>query len=214
MLSESLKSIWIDSANHTEVFMLNIEEISSSEIADAYFLMDEERKTLCDKLKFEEDKYRCIAADHLARCVLSEKSGIPPERISFGKNKNGKPEFINGRGHFNISHSGKYLVLAFNENREVGIDIEFIKPVKTGMITRVCSDDELSFVLAKNIIPAERIDDINILNRFFKVWTYKEAFLKCIGIGIRAELKEIVFDENCYCEICDGYALCVVTSEN
>ena len=38
-------------------------------------------------------------------------------------NKNGKPMLVDARKHFNLSHSGKYVVPAIAD-QEVGIDIE------------------------------------------------------------------------------------------
>ncbi len=211
MLSESLKSIWTDPVSNTEVFLLNTDEISSSVIADAYFVMSEERRAVCDNLKINEDKIRCISADYLARLVLSLKTGLSYKEIKFEKSRDGKPELVNGRGHFNISHSGKYVALAFNEQKRVGVDVEYIRPIKTGLLSRVCSDDEISFVFGSRLIPSDTIGNKDILERFFRLWTYKEAFLKCIGTGIAAEIKKTPFDMNCPFFVIDGYALSVVT---
>ena len=51
-----------------------------------------------------------------------------------------------------------------------------------------------------------------MLTRFFKVWTYKEAFVKMTGEGICADLRGISYDEaRCISSTFDDYVMTVIT---
>ena len=65
-----------------------------------------------------------------------------------------------------------FRCLAYTKNLSIlGIDIERIKPVKKGMAERVCTPEELQYVQGDE-------------NRFFEIWTAKEAWFKMKGTGI------------------------------
>jgi len=92
---------------------------------------------------------------------------------------------------FNLSHSGNLVVLALAHGREVGIDIELIKPPEnlTDLAMRVFSPAELA---RWQPLPAARQPAA-----FFTSWTRKEAWLKCIGQGLIDDLSAIeIFTED------------------
>ena len=72
------------------------------------------------KHKRETDKKQELIAGYL----LKEYLGVEND-AQLVMNKNGKPMLVDARKHFNLSHSGKYVVLAIAD-QEVGIDIERI----------------------------------------------------------------------------------------
>ena len=109
---------------NTDIYKINIEEIGCTEFNAAYFLMSPERKNKCDALKNDDDKKRCIAADMLIRKALSDKLFIPEKELVFSVFETGKPYLENGDCYFSISHSGKYVAVAVNKDKRVGIDIE------------------------------------------------------------------------------------------
>ncbi len=196
----------------TEIYKINIEEISCTEFNAAYFLMSPERQKKCSSLIKEEDKKLCIAADMLLRTVLSDKLGIPSEKLVFAVSSQGKTYLQGGKYHFSISHSGKYAAVAVNESHPVGIDIEKIRPLKASVIKHIFSDAEKEFVFGLTTPRDGMLEDKNILERFFRVWTYKEAYVKMTGEGITDNIRSISYDDkNCYCEVFDDYCLTVVT---
>ncbi len=215
MLSELLKSIWIDfPVNNTNIYKLNIDTISRSEFGAAYFLMADERKARCDSYFREDDKKRCIAADMLLRRVLSEAVGIPEKLLEFGIYEKGKPYLKNQKCFFSVSHSGKAVAVAVNKDSEVGIDIEELRPVKASVAKHFFTQNEIEFVFRRDFIPDGIIEDRETLERFFKVWTYKEAYVKMTGKGITDDIKKISYDEkNCECEINEDYCLTVITKK-
>ncbi len=83
----------------------------------------------------------------------------------------GKPYFKDyPHIHFNLSHSGDYLAVAFAVC-PVGVDIEAHRPINLKIAERYFTQGEKAYV--KNNIS------------FFYVWTRKEAYLKKTGIGLK-----------------------------
>lgn len=214
MLSESLKSIWTDKVSSTEIKKVNINDISRSGFGAAYSLMSESRRKKCDALKREEDKKLCIAADMLLRRTISAHTGLNEALLEFSLTETGKPFLAGNELYFSVSHSGEIAAVAVNKSSPVGIDVEKIIPVKARIAGRVFSEAEISFVFGDNKIPAGLIEDRGVLERFFRVWTYKEAFVKMTGEGITDDIVNVRYDaQKCICEISDGYCLTVVTKE-
>lgn len=100
--------------------------------------------------------------------------------LTVKRDKNNKPYVESTLGlKFNISHTEGLVLLAFFK-REVGVDIEKInyKFEFKDILENCFTKDEI-----KNI-------DNNIIS-FYRYWTAKEAYLKCDGIGLIRNLKEI-----------------------
>ena len=175
--------------------VLNINEVSDGEFKKYYSLMPDERRKKCDRLSNEIDRKLCIGA-YMLLCSLTDE-----EHIEFLYTKNGKPYIKDNPFYFSLSHSGNFAAAAVSDF-PVGIDIETIGEIKDSVIKRVCSDEETAY--------------INKTSRdsFYKIWTYKEAYLKMTGDGICAGLKTIDYtkrDENVVSVTEHGYALCVIT---
>lgn len=198
----------------TVVKKLDIRTISRSELDAAYFLMSDERKAKCDGYKLYNDKRLCIASDMLLRRMLSEVTGINETEFEFSVDEKGKPYLMNYSCNFNISHSGEYAAVCVNKTNKTGIDIEKIRPVKYSLIERVCSEAEKQFVISDYYINSDVTENEAVCERFFRVWTYKEAFLKLTGEGISRELNTVIYSpEECMCEISDGYCMTVITEK-
>jgi 4'-phosphopantetheinyl transferase len=86
------------------------------------------------------------------------------------KDDHGAPLPSNGV-HWSLTHKERY-VAAVTAPHPVGIDIERIRPVRTGMHQRLAADTE--WELAPEVTRA----------LFFRYWTAKEAVLKAVGKGL------------------------------
>lgn len=164
--------------------------IDDSELKEAFFMMSDERKKKCLRYRFDDDKRRCIAADMLARSFISEQTGIQAGEIRFSCRAGGKPFAENADMFFSVSHSGNYVAAAFSETDEVGADVECIRPVPASVMRFFCSEEDVSFILGGKALEdccdktGKKLTDKDVLERFFRVWCFKEAYFKCSGEGI------------------------------
>ena len=121
------------------------------------------------------------------RRVLGELLGLPPEQLVFRVDDHGKPGLHFSQNphdwRFNLSHSADVVVLAAARGREIGVDIERLRPAVnwSGAAQTVFSPSERS-ALAQASDP---------LSGFYSLWTAKEAYLKACGVGLSAPLKDI-----------------------
>jgi 4'-phosphopantetheinyl transferase len=131
------------------------------------------------KLRFARDRRRFIAARGLLRTLLGERIGIDAERIEFVYGEHGKPRLAAETDlRFNLTHSGVLMALAVCEGREVGIDIEAIRP------------DLFAEGIARRYLPLEAAREIERRSgderseEFFRAWVRQEAYAKGLGVGL------------------------------
>ena len=106
--------------------------------------------------------------------ILKEKFNILMPEIK--KGAHGKPYFKGSNIYFNISHTEALQAVAIGKS-EVGVDIEKIRDVNLQVASRF-SNEEYDYVM-----------EAESSNRFFEIWTKKEAYLKYLGTGISGGLK-------------------------
>ncbi len=178
------------------VSAIDVTKISDEILKNHFFLMDDKRKTETHALPSDIKKRQKIAADMLCRQMIADKCGISSENIAFGKTESGKPYAINADIYFSISHSSDMVVCAISE-KEIGIDIEKIRKIRFRTAEKFATESEIAYIR-------------NVENRFFEIWTLKEAFFKCKGTGLGADIKSVSFDIDANNIICSeiGYQLC------
>lgn len=177
-----------------EIVYRDLNILTEEVLKSAFFVMSPERREMCLRLKSADDRRRCIAADMLVREIISEKTGLRPEKILFGISENGKPFAKNADIYFNVSHSGHYAAAAFSEKNEVGADVECFRPISPSVTRLFCSEKDMKYIFG-DVKPSERkIQDRETLTRFFRVWCFKEAFFKKTGEGIGKHASLIDYD--------------------
>ena len=117
------------------------------------------------RYKNEADQIRSLASAYLI-------NSLSKEPLLF--NDTGKPFFENGP-YFNVSHSGKYIVMAVSQ-KEIGVDIEECIAKDMSSLIRIFNEAEAKMI-------KEHSD-------FYYLWCAKESLIKCIGSSIN-KIKEI-----------------------
>ena len=134
-----------------------------------------ERRQRADRYRRKEDALRSLAAGALLRYALG---GLD---YTVEKGPSGKPYIKeNNRFHYNLSHSGNWVVIAFGDS-VVGIDVE-----------RICMDEGKESIARRCFTPEEQTyifsDKALEAQRFFQVWTGKESYLKYLGTGLKKSM--------------------------
>jgi 4'-phosphopantetheinyl transferase len=125
-----------------------------------------------------EASERYVLTRALVRMVLSERLKAAPGDLQLGRTDAGKPT-IHGV-HFNLSHSGDLIMLALNEQQDVGVDVERRRAVPRvdALVRRWLTAEERADLEEEMIGGVERSES------FLRVWSRKEARLKALGVGI------------------------------
>lgn len=146
-------------------------------------LLDDER-TRASRFHFEADANRFRIARGTVRAILAAYLLSLPTDLNFVCAKNGKPAIASPKSdlRFNVSHSGDRGLLGVALKREIGVDIEAIRPdVETDKLAeRFFSEHERQSLRG--------IPDHQRIAAFFRCWTCKEAFLKAQGVGLSRSL--------------------------
>lgn len=142
-------------------------------------LITTDRRAKYDNMRDDAGKARCLASGMILVKAASEL-GISAwlDRIEVGEY--GKPDFSKECGfHFNISHSGDYVMLGISD-RPIGVDIQEIKPVKFNIAHRFFHKDEIEYLDGISDDMASQ----SYVEAFYKIWCLKESYVKCSGRGL------------------------------
>ena len=187
-----------------KIYQYNIRDLGDEDYIHYYSLMSEEKKRRVDRFRFENDRKRTVVGEMLARQSISEWFGVPEESIVFEITGHGKPYAKDLNIEFNISHSAD-MVVCVVDDKPVGVDIEKIRSIDLNTAKRIFSEEEIRYIF--ECIPD--VEDYNhylndaVLQRFFELWTKKEAYGKLVGMGLFTETNATAtvktWTENGYC---------------
>lgn len=161
------------------ISICNITELSDNALSEWFSQMSTERKEAVKKLKTPHKQKQKIAADYICRKAISEFCKIAPQKIEFNVSEYGKPFAKDLNVNFSISHSGDYAICAVSD-KKIGIDIEKIREINPKSASKFACKNEEEYIFAHE-------------NGFFEIWTLKEAYFKCIGTGLGADIKNVNF---------------------
>jgi 4'-phosphopantetheinyl transferase len=148
--------------------------------------LSHDEKARADRFHFVKDRNRFVVGRGLLRELLGKYLRQEPAGLQFSYGPFGKPALSGPNPSsglsFNLAHSAGLAMYAISNQRNLGIDVEFIKPESAGeeIARRYFSASEVSALLS--LQPEERIE------AFFHCWTRKEAYLKATGMGLQTPL--------------------------
>ena len=156
------------------------------------------------KQKIKQNADNMLVGEILAKTIIKKTFDIDIAKQRFAHSKQGKPyliKFLNV--HFNISHSGDYVVCAISD-KPVGVDIQKISEYNPNVAERVFNEKEL--------IQIE--NSLDKASEFTKLWTQKEAVLKMYGTGIaNGDIKNCLNNHNVQSKRLEDYwvSVCELT---
>lgn len=146
-------------------------------------LLDSAERERAARFRAELHRQRWVFARAWLRRSLGELLGEQPQGIDFSTEEWGKPFLPGYPLHFNLAHSGEYVVLAWSGRGAVGVDVEEAK-----------EDFAWEDVAAQAFSPQERrylagLQEDKRRAGFYEVWTRKEAYVKALGCGLGIETR-------------------------
>lgn len=156
--------------------------------------------TLKDPARFAEalsrvsparrEKVRGLRPDNARRLSLAaglllaealEAAGVSGAEAETACGEYGKP-YLPRRPdvQFSLSHSGAYAMCAVSD-RPVGCDIQIAAPRSLRVAERYFTQEEQARIFAQETEEARQ-------EMFYRIWTLKESFIKCLGLGLRLPL--------------------------
>ena len=163
------------STNALEVLAAHI-DVSPEELEELSGALDSAELQRAGRLP-DTSRREFVATRAILRALLGERLGVPAGDVMLRKSENGKL-FVSGGVLFNVAHSNGLAVFAFTHNREVGVDVERLRPLA-----------DLGGVVELTLAPSESADLQSVpagdrTAAFFACWTRKEAYLKASGNGL------------------------------
>jgi 4'-phosphopantetheinyl transferase len=168
----------------TNLDQCDVQLVFSSLQADASLLhvlsgtLSSDERGQANRFVSIEHRDAYVVARGLLRLILSSALGCKPELVPIVYGQHGKPA-IDGRADltFNLSHSGNIVVYALSRRRQLGVDVEYVRPIQ-----------DLEDIARRFFCPAEYEQLLHIspehkLRAFYNCWTRKEAFVKATGEG-------------------------------
>jgi 4'-phosphopantetheinyl transferase len=140
-------------------------------------LLDPEESARAQRLVFERDRGRFVAAHGFLRSVLAEVLACDPRDLRFDFGPQGKPRLRGSTLHFSLTHTADQALLALAPF-ELGLDAEELRA------------ERIDAPLARRVMTAEEFDTWSRASReeqvaaFFRLWCAKESVMKATGLGM------------------------------
>lgn len=180
-----------------KIYSVKVSRISTPQLQKLLSLIEENRKNRIMKFTNKKDLIRSLIGEVLIRTLILKLLCIENKLIKFNINKYGKPYLENFPNfHFNISHSGDYVVCAI-DNMNIGIDIEKIVNINYKAISMsFFTQQEYQYIINKDL--SEQ------LSTFYALWTLKESYIKFLGTGLSKKMNSFFINikENQNIKVC------------
>ncbi|XP_004525575.1 L-aminoadipate-semialdehyde dehydrogenase-phosphopantetheinyl transferase [Ceratitis capitata] len=187
-----------------------------TQLAQAVAVIQPEERVRLMKFFFIDDFLSSLVGRLLMRKFISTNTNIRYENVHITRDVRGKPYLQHADGNcnnqlcFNVSHQGKYIVLAgitTDRNNEeissktsgeeqVGVGVDVMKIEYSGgrglaeffrIMQRKFSDTEWRYIRRPHHNEADQV------KAFIRHWCLKEAYVKELGVGITVDLQKISF---------------------
>ena len=138
------------------------------------------------RFRFAEHRDAFVAGRGIQREILARYAGAAPAAIAYGESPHGKLSLAGDAAEsgirFNVSNAGELALVAVVRDRELGVDLEKLKPMPDGLdiARRFFSEPENRVFAALDQAVRELA--------FFRCWTRKEAYIKAVGEGLSMPL--------------------------
>lgn len=127
-----------------------------------------------------------LCAQAALRTLVADAIGSTPLLVQLARDGRGKPYLVGNSGlHLNLAHSGRYAMVSLTRAGPIGVDVELPRAV-SGLrsLARTMLADREYHWWCQLAEPAAS-------EALFRRWTYKEAVLKALGLGLSGDLRAV-----------------------
>lgn len=170
-LDEGIVHLWVSSLDQPH------------EPFEALLAADERERAA--RFVFDRHRHAYIVARGNLRIILGQALHVPAQDVHFVYGQKGKPRLaVQSPIRFNLSHSGSVVVYAITLGREIGVDVEQMRPLDDMLRLAQTTFSAAEYaVLAR--VPIDQRQEA-----FFNAWTRKEAYIKALGDGLSYALQD------------------------
>ena len=173
--------------NELHIWRVPLDESLATEMR---LMLSADECARADRFHFARDRNRFIVARGSLRLILGSYLNRAPAAVDFCYSDYGKPALsaespvVTNGITFNLSHANELALIAVTRDRQVGVDIEFIRP------------DFASEKIAERFFSRQEVEVLRRLpagqqaEAFFNCWTRKEAYIKALGAGMSMPLDQ------------------------
>ena len=170
-----------------------VEEIQDNKLMAEYrrLLPAAELKKL-ERYRFDRHKKRYLVGRALIRTILSSRTGVAPAQIMLAREAHGRPYLPpSGQGpalQFNLSYTDGLVAAALVAEGRIGVDVEY-RSRNTD-----CLEIAQRYFSPSEYTELQQLPEIQMKERFFELWTLKEAYVKARGLGLNLALDKVNFN--------------------
>ena len=173
-----------DDSHKVFVFTVNLLEYEE-DIKILWECLSTREQLKANKYYTEDLRKKYIISHGILRHILSYYAAQLPQELEFVYHRYGKPFLRNSSIQFNMSHSHDLVSYIISPHYYVGIDIEW-----RDVDLDVCSLSDLVLTLDEHNFML-KLEPLEKLGFFYKLWTAKEAVIKADGRGMSYPINTI-----------------------
>ena len=185
-------------ACHIDIWLVDDREVTDVALLEQYqALLSAVENERLERLLFTRHRHqflvtrallRSVLAKYVADDLLEPRADSSPEGLVFESGPQGKPCLpVAPNLEFNLTHTKGLAALAVTRDVPIGLDVEYLSRVAD--VVRLT---ERYFAQAE-IEALYRLPVNAWNNRFYDLWTLKEAYLKACGTGLQTPLRDFSF---------------------
>lgn len=191
----------------------DIRRFSDESFNEFYSYISKHRQEKADSYKLKKDRKLSILSSYQLEKLFSFMGVKEP--YNYSALPNGKPILLGDDISFSLTHSGNYAACAVSRKYDVGIDVEDVMLKKRRMdrlkkaAYKFFLEDEIKYIdfemcdnepihnneAMEHVIHNNEAMEHIIRDKFFKIWTFKEAYMKAKGISLIDAMKKDIFSE-------------------
>lgn len=191
----------------------DIRRFDDESFNEFYSYISKYRQEKADSYKLKNDRKLSILSSYQLEKLFSFMGVKEP--YNYSVLTNGKPILLGDDISFSLTHSGNYAACAVSRKYDVGIDVEDVMLKKRRMdrlkkaAYKFFLEDEIKYIdfemcdnepihnneAMEHVIHNNEAMEHIIRDKFFKIWTFKEAYMKAKGISLIDAMKKDIFSE-------------------